>query len=244
MLHGEMSHAATWWRMGPALAERGWSVLALDLPGHGVRPRVNHPLHLPELVQGVASRLPGTIDLLVGHGLGAVVAAALASRYLDLTDAVVLEEPLSGRFEDRDRLAQQIAADSALVHSGRERLAERLRAANPRWLPDDVDHAVAGVAAADVPALLAGLRAARAWDLPTMVRTLRAAVLVLTAPEQADPHHGSATTLRGVDRLMLERKLPADRFAVLDGGHYLHRDVPEAWLKSVTEFADVVYPPT
>ena len=35
---------------------------------------------------------------------------------------------------------------------------------------------------------------------------------------------------------------PADRFTVLPGGHYLHRDVPELWVKTVTEFADAGLP--
>ena len=35
LLHGMMSTAATWWRIGPALAGMGWTVDAPDLPGHG-----------------------------------------------------------------------------------------------------------------------------------------------------------------------------------------------------------------
>ena len=53
LLHGMMSTAATWWRIGPALAERGWVVDALDLPGHGDWPRSAHPLDLDMLVDGV-----------------------------------------------------------------------------------------------------------------------------------------------------------------------------------------------
>jgi alpha-beta hydrolase superfamily lysophospholipase len=44
LLHGMMSTAATWWRIGPALAAMGWSVDALDLPGHGDWPRPARPL--------------------------------------------------------------------------------------------------------------------------------------------------------------------------------------------------------
>src|SRR6476659_7981003 len=36
MLHGVTSSAATWWRIGPALAATGRYVVAVDLPGHGL----------------------------------------------------------------------------------------------------------------------------------------------------------------------------------------------------------------
>ncbi len=244
LLHGEMSRAETWWQIGPALAEQGWQAFAPDLPGHGRRPHVNRPLHLPGLVQGVAERLPGQVDLLVGQGLGAVVALVLASRYVDLTEAVVLEDPPSSRTEDRDALAEAILAESALVHSDREQLVRRLRAAHPRWATEDVEHAVSGMAAADVPAVVAGLRTPRPWDLPTMLGRLRAAALLLVAPDEPDPPGtGRLSALRGLDRRAIEKRLPAERFTVLHGSHHLHRDLPELWVKSVTEFADAVRPP-
>lgn len=243
LLHGEMSHAPTWWRVGPLLAEQGWQVVALDLPGHGKMPLVNRPLHMPGFVQGVAERLPGQVDVLVGHGLGAVVALVLASRYVDLTNAVVLEDPPSSRPADREALAAGIAADSALVHSDRDQMVRRLRTTNPRWADEDIEHAVAGMAAADVPAVLAGLNSPRPWDLVTMLGLLRAAPLLLVAPDEQDPMGpGRLSALRGIDRLAVEKKLPSDRFTILSGGHHLHRDVPDLWVKSVTEFADAVCP--
>jgi pimeloyl-ACP methyl ester carboxylesterase len=55
LLHGIMSTAATWWRVGPALASRGWVVDALDLPGHGDWPRSDRPLGMDSLVDGIAA---------------------------------------------------------------------------------------------------------------------------------------------------------------------------------------------
>jgi pimeloyl-ACP methyl ester carboxylesterase len=167
----------------------------------------------------------------------------LASRYIDLTEAVVLEEPPSSRQSDREDLSLAIAEASALVHADRDEMLRRLRAGNPRWSDEDVEHAVAGMAAADVPAVLAGLRSPAPWDLLTLLATLRAAALVLVAPDERDPMGpGRLSTLRGMDRQALEQKLPGERFTVLDGGHHLHRDVPDLWVKTVTEFADAVCP--
>jgi pimeloyl-ACP methyl ester carboxylesterase len=49
LLHGVMSCAATWWRIGLALAARGWRVDAPDLPGHGDSARLGRPLTLDAL---------------------------------------------------------------------------------------------------------------------------------------------------------------------------------------------------
>ena len=39
LLHGMMGSAESWHRVVPLLVERGFRVLALDLPGHGLSPR-------------------------------------------------------------------------------------------------------------------------------------------------------------------------------------------------------------
>src|SRR5215218_2522028 len=170
-----MSTATTWWRIGPALAERGWVVDALDLPGHGDWPRSERPLGLDMLVEGVAGRLEGPVDLLVGHSLGGAVAAALAGRRPAAARAVVLEDPASGRLDGAARaaLADGVEADARLVRRERE--------ANPTWATEDVEHSVDGIAAADWAAMAAGLRTGLAWDLPAMVAAVRVPLLVMAA---------------------------------------------------------------
>src|SRR5205823_2386440 len=88
LLHGVMARAETWWRIGPALAGRGWQVSAVDLPGHGRAPRLAGPADLATFAAATAGRLPNDVDLLVGHSLGAVVALALEDR----ARALVLED--------------------------------------------------------------------------------------------------------------------------------------------------------
>ncbi|MGW5358795.1 alpha/beta fold hydrolase [Actinopolymorpha pittospori] len=244
LLHGELAAATTWWRVGSELAEQGWLVSALDLPGHGTMPETGgRPLDMPTLVQGVAERLPGQVDLLVGHGLGAIVALVLANRYVELTRAVVLEEPLSARPEDCEALADTAIAASALAHADRDRYLERVRETHPLWSHDDVQQALIGIQAADVPALAAALRRPRPWDLPALLGTLHTPALFLVAPSGADtPDATPSSALRGLDRLAAERRTSADRFVVLHGGHHLHRDLPDQWIKAVRGFADAVCP--
>jgi pimeloyl-ACP methyl ester carboxylesterase len=241
LLHGMMSTAATWWRVGPALAERGWAVDALDLPGHGDWPRSARPLDLDALVDGIAGRLGGPVDLLAGHSLGGAVAVALAGRHPRTARALALEDPPSRSRDDHAvTLAAGIEADARLVRRDRQQLVRREREANPAWADEDVEHSVDGIAAADTAALAAGLRGELSWDLPAMVAAVQVPLLVLAARagDGFVEHGGSA--LQGPAREAVRALLPNDRFVVLDGGHCLHRDLPGRWLEVVGGFADTV----
>jgi pimeloyl-ACP methyl ester carboxylesterase len=241
LLHGMMSTAATWWRVGPALAARGWVVDALDLPGHGDWPRSDRPLDLDTLVEGVAGRLDGPVDLLVGHSLGGAVAATLAGRRPTAARALVLEDPPSrSRPDHAATLATGIEADARVVRSDRQRLVRREREANPTWADADVEHSVDGIAAADTAALAAGLRGELAWDLPAMVAKVRVPLLVLAAPAGPGTVEAGGSALQGEAREAVRAQLSPDRFVVLDGGHCLHRDLPARWLEVVGGFADTV----
>jgi pimeloyl-ACP methyl ester carboxylesterase len=54
LVHGITSSSRTWWRTGPALAERGFRVLAVDLRGHGASPPLVAGLGAAELAADVA----------------------------------------------------------------------------------------------------------------------------------------------------------------------------------------------
>ncbi len=240
LLHGMTSQAATWWRIGPALAARGWQAVALDLPGHGTMPPLSRPLDLDTLVEGVADRLPVSVDLLVGHSLGAIVALALAGRQPATARALVIEDPPGPCGADPAALADALAADADLVRADRDRLIRRERDANPRWAPEDVEHAIDGIAAADATAIIAGLHGPLRWDPAALLPLVRVPVLVLAAPDAPPGSFNSdgGTALRGADRTAVQTLVPPDRFVVLDGSHCLHRDQPERWLQAVTTFAD------
>ena len=232
LLHGVMARAATWWRIGPALAACGWDTSAVDLPGHGDAPGLGGPVDLAAFAARTAERLPDRVDLLVGHSLGAVVALALAGDRPGFAQALVLEDPPGARDADRPALALGIESDGMLVVRDREALVRREREANPTWADEDVAHAVEGVAAADAPAIAAALRAPLDWDLPALLAAVGPVpVLVLAASEA----RGSA--LRG-DRAAVRDLLPAERFVEFEAGHCVHRDRPDEWLRVVTAFAD------
>jgi pimeloyl-ACP methyl ester carboxylesterase len=241
LLHGMMSTAATWWRIGPALAGRGFLVDALDLPGHGDWPPTGRPLDLDALVDGIAGRLGGPVDLLVGHSLGAATAVALAGRRPGTARALVLEDPPSGP-DDQGRLllAAGVEADARTVRQDRRRLVRREREANPTWADEDVEHSVDGIATADAAAVAGGLRAELTWDLPALVAAVRVPLLVLAAAPARGGLAEGGSALQDPARAAVRALLPPDRFVVLDGGHCLHRDLPDRWLAAVGGFADEV----
>jgi pimeloyl-ACP methyl ester carboxylesterase len=236
LLHGLMAQAATWWRIGPALAGLGWQTSAVDLPGHGRAPRLPGAVDLDGFVGALAERLPDRVDLLVGHSLGAVAALALAVRRPEIARALVLEDP-PGALADGERflLSLAVEADGELVTQDRAVLVDRERTANPGWAELDVTNYIDGIAAADAAAIAAALRSPLRSDLPALVAAAPVPLLVLAGTEA----RGSA--LRG-DRSAVRELLPPGRFVELDGGHCLHRDRPAQWVAAVSAFAAATVP--
>lgn len=238
LLHGVMALADTWWRIGPALAARGWRVAAIDLPGHGGDARRDGALDLDALADGVAARLDGPVDVLAGHSLGAIVALGLLARDPTAARAVVLEEPPGPGATDLAALAAAIAHDAAAVRDDRAPLVARESEANPRWDPGDVERSVRGIEEADSAAIVAALNGPLRWDLAALLAGVDVPMLVLAAhdaPGTFPLAPGSA--LRGADREALRAALAPERFVVLEGGHCLHRDDPARWLEVVDGFA-------
>jgi pimeloyl-ACP methyl ester carboxylesterase len=196
-------------------------------------------LDLEALVDGVAARLDGSVDLLAGHSLGAIVALGLLARDPAAARAVVLEEPPGPGSIDLGALATVIAQDAATVRRDRAPLVAREHEANPRWDPGDVERSVRGIEEADADAIVAALSGSLRWDLAALLAGARdVPTLVLAAPEAPgsfplDP--GSA--LRGADRDGVRAALARERFVVLDGGHCLHRDDAGRWVELVDGFA-------
>jgi pimeloyl-ACP methyl ester carboxylesterase len=79
LVHGFSDDAATWWRVAPAVAELGFTVLAPDLRGHGSSPRASS-YALADFADDLVACLPAGADVAVGHSLGALVLGLAAAR--------------------------------------------------------------------------------------------------------------------------------------------------------------------
>lgn len=92
LLHGAGSRADRWVRCLPQLADAGYQVTAVDLPGHGFAEKPHDfPYTAPAMADLIIERLDKTGPaVLVGTSLGGFVAALTALTRPDLVKALVL----------------------------------------------------------------------------------------------------------------------------------------------------------
>ena len=102
LLHGMSASSRVFHRLGPALAECGFHVVAPDLPGHG-RSEPDPGASIESFADTVLASVPARPELAVGHSMGGMVLAVAADRlgaehaaYLDigLTTAPLQGDPL------------------------------------------------------------------------------------------------------------------------------------------------------
>ena len=95
LLHGLMGSTESWWRVIPLLVDRGYRVLAMDLPGHGLSPR-DPDLTVAKAAASVAATLrekhPQRPLHALGHSYGATV---LAAATIDADVTVYVDSALS-----------------------------------------------------------------------------------------------------------------------------------------------------
>ena len=139
LIHGVTSSAATWWRIGPALAATGRRVVAVDLPGHGMTGHWQGHHRFRDNAADVAAflRVAGLDSerlQVVGHSWGAVTAAALPAAGLRPSTIVVIDPPVV----PHAFIAQQAEDSTAQTYADLDEAVAAVRAANPGWDEGDV----------------------------------------------------------------------------------------------------------
>jgi pimeloyl-ACP methyl ester carboxylesterase len=235
LVHGVTGWHRTWWRLGPALAERGWRVIAVDQRGHGRSPRLSGPAEIDDLTddleEAIERHATPPIDLLVGHSLGAVVSMRLALRRPDIARRLVLEDPPSiERASDEEFFASIRDGVRAAGETPEAEVAREL-AENPRWREEDARQNVEGRALADAEGIVASLRRPRPFAVMDAAADLQVPTLFLLADEER-------SVLVGPARERLRASLPASaRIREFDSGHTIHRDQFDAVLAAILEWA-------
>ncbi len=79
LMHGITGNSTDWAEVGPALADRGYRAVAVDLRGHGESPRASS-YEPAELAQDVLETVLARPALAIGHSLGGWMLALLVDR--------------------------------------------------------------------------------------------------------------------------------------------------------------------
>jgi len=139
LIHGVTSSAATWWRIGPALAATGRRVVAVDLPGHGRTGHWRGRHRFRDNAADVAAfvRAAG-LDRdglqVVGHSWGAMTAAALPAAGLRPATLVLVDPPAL-----RHAVMSEIASDATeQAYTDIEEARTAVRADSPGWDEGDI----------------------------------------------------------------------------------------------------------
>ncbi|MER5913982.1 alpha/beta hydrolase [Streptomyces sp. NPDC001982] len=201
LVHGIMSDHRTWRRVGPALAAKGYRVVAVDLRGHGASGRGAYGAE--SWADDLVETLPDRPDLALGHSLGAL-ALALAVERLAPARAVYCDPAWA--------LRQEAGAGARRFAAFKHATRDMIIGLNPRWEQADVDVELATLAAWD-PHTAHAL-----GDVYAVDRT-PARPVVPSLVMAADPSTLVSPELKGV----LTRRGFEVR-TVRGAGHSVHRD--------------------
>lgn len=211
LIHGIMADHRTWRRVGPALADRGYRVIAVDLRGHGASPR---GAYAPELyADDLAESLPAGAELAMGHSLGGLTLSLAVDRLRPRR--AVFSDPAWHLAPPAEGFGPEVLAQFKYAPR------EQIRAMNPRWAEADVDVEVETLALWDEATAL-GLSALLGSDL------LPAAPVVPSLVQLADP-----STLISPERAAVLKSRGFEVRSVAGAGHTIHRDDFEGFMASL-----------
>jgi pimeloyl-ACP methyl ester carboxylesterase len=139
LIHGVTSSAATWWRIGPALAATGRRIVAVDLPGHGMTGHWQGHHRIRDNAADVAAFIREVgldrEDLqVVGHSWGAVTAAALPVAGLRPATLVLVDPPVL----PLAYISQEAGDPTGRANPEMPEAIAEIRAEHPEWEEGDV----------------------------------------------------------------------------------------------------------
>jgi pimeloyl-ACP methyl ester carboxylesterase/NAD(P)-dependent dehydrogenase (short-subunit alcohol dehydrogenase family)/acyl carrier protein len=258
IVHGILDHGAAWDAVARPLAAGGYRVVAPDLRGHGrsahISPAASYNFmdFLADLA-AIGSRFASPFTL-VGHSMGAAMAAAYAATHPERVQSLILIEPPllsseNGRSIDRLRVhldalsnwaphivfSNEAAAEQALCRSNPRLTSEQARVmaarvtepcpGGVRWCWDARLRTRAGIG-------YSGTDCFAGASFVEMLRSIGAPMTLV--------YGNSSDLLRRSDVGDFLQGANGARTIRLDGGHNLHYDVPDALARIIEEHALVL----
>lgn len=237
LIHGTGAAAESNW--GPLIESlsSAYTVLAPNLPGAGATPPSTIGLGLPELADQVVAtvRAAGAVDgfHLVGHSLGAVVAASVAARHPGQVHSLLLH---AGWVKTAPREALMFDLWSRLLRADPELLARLLvlDAMSPAMLAQadasQLEEMVAGFTSMLDTRIVGQLELDARIDLAPELQDIRAATMVLASADDRiiPPPHQRA----------MAAAIPEAHYREVPGGHGLPFENPAQFFDIVTTWVE------
>lgn len=228
LIHGVTSSAATWWRVGPALAATGRRVVAVDLPGHG---RTGHWQGHHRFRDNAADVAAFTRDAnldradlqVVGHSWGAVTTAALPAAGLRPSTMVLIDPPVLAHSE----ISREASIPTGQTYTDLDDARAAVRAAEPDWEEGDTQAKAEALTELDEAAARSVLLDNGDWDggLADLADPAAAGILAWVVRGEpgsggylADEHVPTFASLIGADHVM----------TIVGASHSPHRTHPVA----------------
>ncbi|MEY2232972.1 alpha/beta fold hydrolase [Streptomyces sp. BF23-19] len=211
LIHGIMADHRTWRRVGPALADHGYRVIAVDLRGHGASGR---GAYSPELfADDVVETLPAGAELAIGHSLGGLTLSLAVDRLRPAR--AVFSDPAFHLAAPVDGFGPELLAQFKTATK------EQIRTMSPRWDEVDVDIELETLAVWDEWTALSLAPLVGADLMP-------AAPVVPSLVQLADP-----STLITQERAQLLKSRGFEVRSVVGAGHTIHRDDFDGFMASL-----------
>ncbi|MDQ1005523.1 acyl transferase domain-containing protein [Streptomyces sp. V4I23] len=243
LLHANSGSAASWSRVGPALAER-FAVFSLDLRGHGASSTPEATCYgLRAVADDVADFMRALglkAPLVVGHSWGAAVALVLASgaetdRPAPVLSGLVLEDPPP--VFSPARQGRELESLTAALAMTAPEARESLLAMRPEWDPADRESLVEGWRQAS------RVNATRIVDDGSLSGPLLPLIANVAAPTlllRADPRCGGM--LADSEWAQAQSFLPTGSTAInmAEASHEIHRSRFDDFMAAVWQFTEKV----
>ena len=256
-LHGILEQGAAWSEVALPLAEMGYRVIAPDLRGHGRSTHLDRGnVSLIDLLADIdvlTKELTDEPFILVGHSMGSIIAAMLASTRSHKIKSLVLVETILPSTSKNTEITSQLTTHLDYLASQPQHpifpdvatAATRLKEATPTMSTE----LSLQLAQRITEPYSNGVR--WRWDPLLRTRTLmnscgfpfiQAQYLKLLQQIQAPItliYGKSSNFNRQNDLLAQQAAMPNARRIVLSGGHNLHIDTPEALVKEISTAASI-----
>ena len=229
LLHGLAASGACWTPVARAFADR-FDVIMLDARGHGDSSAPPHGYGYEDHVRDVISVIDGLhleAPVLVGHSMGGMTAALVASRYPNVARVVLADPTFLTPARQREVYESDVAEQHRrLLRRSRREVEDDLRKRHAHRTAETIAHLAdarlrTNVAAFDVlvPPNPAYENIVAAIDVPILLVTGDAGVVTLETAR-----HLSAINLH----LRVE--------VIAGAGHGLHVDRPDAFAAALERF--------